>query len=483
MTTSYRFKLCFALSLIFILAACTPTPTAPPKIDLHLCQVAGVAAECGTVSVFEDRAANRGRKIDIHVAVIRASGNQSAPDPIFYFAGGPGGSAIEDAPYVLKVLKTASWERDIVLIDQRGTGKSNNLTCAQPPEFVLEAAPVTEPMVADLRACLDKLDADPAAYTTAWGVDDIDDVRAALGYDKINLYGESYGPTAEQIYLQRHGEHVRSVILEGVSLVGVPMFERMPHGSQQALDQLDARCQADPDCHAAYPNFKDELAAVIERVAAQPVELPLTNPLNGQPVKVTREVLVQSIHGMLISTERAVMLPYLIHQANLENWDAITAAAAPNYSSVPETNWQIMNMTILCHEEWASLRREQTAQLSAGSYLTYEDVRWYTVPEEICAVIPRPKAAALYEPVSGSDVPVLIITNEADPQNPLENVAEASKLYPNSLTLVAPGQGHGYTGILCRDQILADFIDQGTAQGFNTDCLQEVPLPSFLIMD
>lgn len=481
MTTSNHFKLCIALSLIFILTACTPA--APPKIDLHLCQVAGVAAECGTLSVFEDRAANRGRKIEIHVAVIRASGNQSAPDPIFYFAGGPGGSAIEDAPYVLKVLKTASWDHDIVLIDQRGTGKSNKLVCPQPPEMVMTGAPVTGQMVADLRACVEKLDGDPAAYTTAWGVDDVDDVRAALGYDKINLYGESYGPTAEQIYLQRHGEHVRSVILEGVSLVGVPMFERMPRGSQQALDALDARCQADPACHAAYPNFKDELAVVIERLSSQPAELPLTNPLDGQPVKITRDALVQSIHSTLIATEQAVMLPYLIHQAYLENWDVIAEATAANFATVPESNWQLMKLTILCHEDWAKLRQEETTQLSTGSYLTYEDVRSYVVPEEICAVIPRPKAAALYEPVSRSEVPVLIIANEVDPQNPLENVAAAGEIYPNSLTLVAPGQGHGYTGILCRDQILADFIDQGTTQGLDTDCLQEVPLPPFLIMD
>jgi hypothetical protein len=138
-----------------------------------------------------------------------------------------------------------------------------------------------------------------------------------------------------------------------------------------------------------------------------------------------------------------------------------------------------MNMTILCHEDWARLRPTETATFSLGSYLKYEDMRRFTVPEEVCAVIPRPEPSALFREQNFSSIPVLLISNEADPQNPPENVADAKKHYPNSLTVIAPAQGHGYTGLDCRDQIVSAFIETGTTQGLDAGCLQQVPLPAF----
>ena len=143
----------------------------------------------------------------------------------------------------------------------------------------------------------------------------------------------------------------------------------------------------------------------------------------------------------------------------------------------------MMNLTILCHEDWAKTRPVETDRLSVGAYLGYADVRRMTVPEEVCAVIPRPQPKALYQAVTESQAPVLLISNQADPQNPPENVDGAKEVYPNSLTLIAPGQGHGYTGFTCRDQIIADFIEKGTAYGLNAECLQEEPLPRFIVSE
>ena len=138
-----------------------------------------------------------------------------------------------------------------------------------------------------------------------------------------------------------------------------------------------------------------------------------------------------------------------------------------------------MNLTILCYEDWAKIRPAETTAASAGSYLKYDDVRALTVPEDICAVMPRPKAEALYGPLTNSSVPVLFFNGEADPQDPPENVAGAKQRYPNSLSLVAPGQAHGFTGIPCRASIVADFIARGSVEGLATDCLEQVALPPF----
>lgn len=466
------------LCLPFILAACASAQV--ETIDLQPCFVGDTSAQCGTLSVFENRETRSGRKIDIHIAVIKAWGKDPLPDPIFYLAGGPGGSAIQDAVYARMVLKSANEQRDIVLVDQRGTGKSNRLTCPRSLDESVGLVTMNDQMVQDLRDCLSNLDADPSAYTTAWGMDDVDDVRAALGYDQINLYGESYGTIAEEVYLQRHGEHVRTMTLEGVTLIDVPIFEKMPYSSQLVLDFLVNRCKTDAACNSAYPNFGEEIATVISRVETQPVDLSITNPRTGLPVELNRNMLVLAIHAALRNTESAVQLPRGIHQAYQGNLKEIAQLYARDLSDeASNAEWVIMNMTILCHEDWAKLRSTETAQYSSGSYLNYEDIRRFTVPEEVCAVIPRPPRAALYQTAKSFSIPVLLISNEADPQNPPENVADAKEHYPNSLTVVAPAQGHGYTGLDCRDLIISAFVETGTTKDLDTSCLQEVPLPAF----
>ncbi len=473
------------LAFVIALTACNSaasnqppaTPTASssaasqnPSITLQPCMVGNISALCGTLKVYEDRAARSGRMIDLRVAVIKAKNTKPAPDPIFWLAGGPGGAATEDTSYALQIIGPANEQRDLVFVDQRGTGGSNKLACPQPADLTRQAG--------DLRACLAGLNGDPSAYTTAWAMDDMDDVRAALGYDQINLYGESYGATAEQVYILRHGEHVRTAALAGVSLLDIPMFERYPISSQKALEFLFARCEADATCHSAFPNLRQEFAGALDRLNQAPVTLSIKDPSTGQPVVATSENFKNTVHSALASTPTTVVVPRLIHLIYSEDWNGLAAFLAPFLSPASATpQWKIMNLTILCYEDWAKMHPAETTSASSGSYLKYADIRALTVPEDICAAVPRPKAEALYGPVTGSAVPMLFFNGEADPQDPPENVAGAKQRYPNSLSLLAPGQAHGYTGIPCRASIVADFIARGSVKGLATDCLEQVALP------
>jgi pimeloyl-ACP methyl ester carboxylesterase len=443
----------------------------PTKIELQPCKVGDFSAQCGTLSVFEDRAAQSGRKIDLRVAVIKARSTQPASDPIFYLAGGPGESAIEWASYAMGLLGSANEQRDVVFVDLRGTGGSNKLVCPQPTDPALQ--------VEALRSCVADLDGDPRAYTTTWAMDDVDNVRAALGYDQINLYGGSYGTAAAQIYILRHGEHVRTAALDGATLLEVPIFERWPIASQKALELILARCEADAACHSAFPNVRQEFAEILARLNRAPITLPINNPATSQPIVLTAENLKTSVHGALASTPTAVLVPKYIHLVFTEDWSALAALITPYLnSSAPQ--WKIMNLTILCYEDWAKIHRAETVAASAESYLKYDDVRALTVPENICAEMPRPRPEAFYGPLTTSSVPVLFFNGEADPQDPPENVAGAKQRYPNSLSLVAPGQAHGFTGIPCRASIVADFIEHGSVDGLSTQCLEQVALPTFV---
>lgn len=468
-------KICFRLfyglvCLSLVMVSCGMRPT--PKIDLQPCQVSNFAAECGTLAVFEDRATNSGRMIDIRVAVIKARGQNPAPDPIFWLAGGPGASAIEDVPYAMQLLGAANEQRDVVFVDQRGTGGSNKLACSATTD-PLQTADV-------LSTCLENMDGDPSAYTTAWGMDDLDDVRAALGYERVNLYGGSYGGTAGQVYIQRHGKYVRAAAFDGVSLLDVPMFERYPISSQNALDLLFERCEKDTACHSTFPDLRMEFTAALAQLEHSPATMPINDPSTGQPFVLTAEVFRTTIHSGLTATQTAVFVPGFIHLVYKKDWNGLAAFLAPFLNVDSETpQWRMMSLTILCHEDWAKIRSDETIAASVGSYLTYADVRELTVLEEICAVMPPPKDEALYGPVKKSPVPILLFNGEADPQDPPENAAHARQHYPNSLNLLVPGQAHGFTDIACRASIVADFIEIGSVEGLNVDCLQEQSLPPF----
>jgi pimeloyl-ACP methyl ester carboxylesterase len=462
------------LAFVVALAACSGSTTnQTTPIALQACTVGNTSAWCGTLKVYEDRAARSGRMIDLHVAVIKALNPNPASDPIFWLAGGPGESAIDWGSYAMELLGLANKQRDVVMVDLRGTGSSNQLECPQPADPALR--------VEALRKCLPDLNGDPRVYTSAWAMDDVDDVRAALGYDQINLYGGSYGGFAAQIYILRHGDHVRTAAADGATLLDAPFIERWPITSQQALDLMFTRCEKDADCHAVYPNLIQEFAEVLARLKRTPMTVPITNPATGQPLVITSEMFKNAIHGALVSTPTVALVPKLIHLIYTEDWNGLAELLAPYLSQATAmSHWRIMNLTILCYEDWAKDRPAETTAASSGSYLTYDDIQTLTVPANICALMPQPKAEALYGQITNSSVPVLFFNGEADPQNPPENVADAKQRYPNSLSLVAPGQAHGFTGIPCRASILADFIARGSVEGLASDCLKQVELPPFV---
>lgn len=459
-------------TLVALSVVKSDSPVATMK--LHTCELGEVAAECGTLSVPEDRTSGTGRTIELQVAVVPAIGERSAPDPVFFLSGGPGGAAIEDAPGALNALRLANQDRDIVFVDQRGTGGSNELKC---PYSALASG---EDDVDELAACLAELPDDPAAYTTAWAMDDLDGVREALGYHTINLYGGSYGATAAQIYVQRYPQRVRTMTLIAGTPVDVPLFEWWPRSSQQALDRVFARCAADPRCRAAYPDPQADLDALAIRLEDGPVQLPLADPHTGEPVLLTRELLGPLVHLHLNGAAEAAVLPRWLHATRRADWHAVADLGDWLWSSDTPQSWQVMNLTILCHEPWAQLRRAETEALGVGSYLTYEDMRALTASEEVCAVMPRPAAPALYDPPEVVEVPVLAINGEADPNDPPELSAGLARHYPDSRLLVAANQSH-WSGPArgCFAAAVAQFIDTASVDAVSPGCLASFPSPPF----
>ena len=242
------------------LSACSSSSThAVPlsRIELADCsrQYFG-DARCGTYEVWENRIASSGRRIPLHIVVLPARGRERQPDPVFYFYGGPGAAATQSAARISQLLGAVNQSRDLVFVDVRGTGRSGALTCGLPPDD----APLQRYFDAFLsddyvRRCLERQQADVRFYTQPIAMDDIDDVRRALGYDRINLFGASGGTRQEQIYMRRHPAAVRSVIMHGVQ----PMDGEMPLSFSRALDAgvrwLIEWCDRTSSCTSSYPDL------------------------------------------------------------------------------------------------------------------------------------------------------------------------------------------------------------------------------------
>lgn len=478
-------KAVLGVMAVLLLTACvatlTPTPVPSVRAGLALapCQLSApgvatrLAADCGTLTVFENRAAGSGRQIHLRVAVIRTLNRNPAPDPLFFLTGGPGQAATESYLQLALAFSRINTDRDIVLVDQRGTGQSNPLFC---------------PAVADdaqikqwLEHCLSTLDADPRFYTTALAMDDLDEVRAALGYEQINLYGVSYGTRAALTYLRQYPQHVRAVILDGIVPSDEALGLEVARDAQRALDWLFARCETDADCRGAFPAVRSEFDALNQTLLEAPVDVSLTHPITGEPITYTlsHEAFVQSLRLLTYTPETVALLPLLIHTTFITHDYQLFAAQALLVSDSLESSIsEGMNYSVLCAEDEPFFTDAEVAEANGNTYLgdaQTEQLR------QVCAVWPRGEVPADFKQAVSAAVPVLLLSGEADPVTPPENGEHARQTLSNSLHLIAPGQGHNVIGRGCLPQVAADFVERGSLAGLDTACVQAIqPMPFFL---
>jgi pimeloyl-ACP methyl ester carboxylesterase len=265
---------------------------------------------CGSYEVFEDRAAHAGRKIKLNLMVLPATAEKPEPDPVFLIVGGPGLSAVQDSPSLGQLFRK---KRYVVIIDQRGAGGSNCLTCNFNDGVAASFAHILP--LDRVKPCVEELEkiADLRFYTTSIAMDDLDEVRAALGYDRINVWGESYGSAAALDYLRRHADHVRTITVEGVIPPGFRVPLPFPHTVQKSMEGLFDRCATDEKCRAAFPRLREEFQAVLDRLAKAPVIFKLTTgvPSMKEPVEITlsRDMFADFLRRILYSPLGIAMMP------------------------------------------------------------------------------------------------------------------------------------------------------------------------------
>ena len=451
--------------------------------QLRSCTVQGLSARCGTLQVPEDRLSGMGRTISIRFVVFPARGPSRAPDPVVDFSGGPGGSAVGDIPAVLPSLGGLNQDRDLVFIDQRGTGSSNGLSCPSPPTTLADQPQVRR----SIESCLASLrgKADLRFYTTAMAAEDVAQILTALHYDKVNLVGGSYGASAAQVFQLMFPARVRTMTLLSGTLLSIPLLERFPQASQQALDEVLARCASDPACHDAFPRLDTEWMTLRASLARSPVIVPAALSPTGTVVRLDDVMLAAGVHQLLLSADTAVYVPLLIHSLFVAKDQPAAIAAIIGHLTAggllaSSGSQSVIRYPIICADPWA---RFQPAQISDASSYYYQasvqDARWW---QYVCTLIPAPGAAADYGRQRTSPVPVLMINGTADPQDPPANMSGAQQIWPNGRLLAEPGQSHSSSlraWLQCGADLVQAFVEHASASGLNTSCLAQVALPRF----
>ena len=468
---------------VLLLTACWQSAATPQRrISLSSCRLkgTGLQAQCGKLRVPEDRAHPEKRQIDLRIAVVPALARAPAADALFLLAGGPGQAATEVIGPLLGAFERLHRTRDMVLVDQRGTGSSRPLRC----DLNAPGAPLAERLRADalaeekFRKCLADYDADPRFYTTSIAMQDLDEVRDALGYDQIDLWGGSYGTRAALVYLREHGQHARAAVLDGVAPPSLKLPVTFARDAQRSMDLLFAHCAAEKSCSTAFPNLQARFESLLAGLSKRPARAHVADPLTGVPadVEISRDVFAAGLRGVLYQQDFASLAPLIIDRAARGDFAPFVAATAGLDQGFSRTMSFGMMLSVICSEDLPGTTGQEIDDAAKGTFLGPRLAREFL---KTCAFWPRGRAPP--REAIKSDKPVLLLSGELDPVTPPRWADEARATLPNSAHFVVPGVGHGASAEGCVPQLIERFITDGSLQKLDPACLKPLRRPPFFV--
>lgn len=483
-----------AVCLMFILGLCGATfasssaaaRLASQRLPLTMCESAwsNDSILCGKYEVPENRALADGRKISLNIIVIPALAENPEPDPIFYFEGGPGVAAT-GAAYFFAEETAFRNKRDIVLVDMRGTGDSNPLHCNLVGDSTVLQNFVNEMYPPDLvEACrleLEKI-ADLTQYTTTSAMADIDEVRAWLGYDKINIIGLSYGGRAAFVYARAYPEHVRSMVLMGPADIEskMPLYHAIE--AEEAFDSLFADCRADSSCNTAFPDFETELRTLVEEMRHKPAVAAIVDKytLESATVLIRADVFVEMLRSAMYSSSGARQVPWIVHQAKLGNFAPFLDRLLPHVTGFPPYLAEGAYLSITGTEDAPFISVTETDSLTAGTLLGD-----YRIAQQSRAakLWPAGKLPDDYFSDLSVDAPTLILQGGRDP---VIGCNKAIKYFVNAREIVIPQMAHvpdGLSNQECLDEMMLEFLESLDLNSVDTLCIRSMMLPPFKVVE
>jgi pimeloyl-ACP methyl ester carboxylesterase len=441
--------------------------------------IASVAAQCGSYEVAEDPARPDGRRIRLNIAWIAPDEDaEVAPDPVFLLAGGPGQAATEVYPQVAPAFRDVLKHRNVVLVDQRGTGQSNPLQC-EGGDLADDATP--DAVRAETARCRDALSksADLRFYTTTDAVRDLDDVRKALGATQVNLLGISYGTRVAQQYAMRHPANTRTIVLDSVAPNTLIVGNEFAASLEHALDLQFGRCEQSPECVAAVGHPRAELAALMAKLRSTPPMVRYRDPATGESLEepLTADAVAGLMRLYAYVPLMSSLLPLQLHEAAQGRYDGLAAMARMVNGAVAGQMAMGMQLSVICSEDAFGFRPDPALDGTLlGNGFT-------EVLGSQCALWPKGAMPADFHQPLRSDVPALVLEGEFDPVTPPRYGKEVVETLPNGRLFVLKGQGHNVIGAGCMPKLFAQFLQSADAKALDGKCLDTLgyvpPFTSF----
>lgn len=444
------------------------------------CRLDGIPNElqCGSIKRPLDPARPDGPQIDVHYVVVPAMARNKQPDPVLMLAGGPGQSAIGVASLVLPRLARLNNRRDLVFIDQRGTGKSAPLQCPDESRLPLAQAGDENALVRRLEACREQLQKLPHGdlrfYSTTLAMQDFDAVRAALGAERWNLIGASYGTRAALEYQRQFPQHVRHSVIDGVAPPDLVLPESLSVDVQSALDAEFKACEAETACAARYPQLRQQWAQLL---GSLPRSVTVRHPVTNEPetMQLTRTMLLRAVRGPLYVPSMTSLIPAAIQAAAKGQFESLSGLGSMMGSNRATRLAMGMHFSVICAEDAPFLGKGTEAP---GADTGRTDAEFY---ERVCRSWPRAEVPAAFYQVPPTKTPVLLLSGGADPVTPPRHAERIAKaLGDKTQHIVVPQAGHGVMGLGCMNEVLYRFIDAKTdaaALPQDASCAIKIPRP------
>jgi pimeloyl-ACP methyl ester carboxylesterase len=425
-------------------------------------------------------------KIDVHYLVVPAMARNKQPDPVLMLAGGPGQSAIGVAAAILPRLTRLNYRRDLVFIDQRGTGKSAPLQCDDDSSLPLAEAldPVAQARsLEQCRIALMRLPhGDLRFYTTTLAMQDFEAVRQQLGAPQWNLIGASYGTRAALEYQRQFPDRVRRTVLDGVAPPDMVLPASFSTDGQAALDAGLLACEQDTVCNAQYPKLRQQWAALLQSV---PRVVSVSHPVTGLPERftLTRDLLLRSVRMPLYVPTLTAALPAAIDAASQGRFEGLLGLGGAVGTRKGMRLAMGMHFSVVCAED---VPRLPSALDKPGADFGSADASFYA---RACQNWPRGEVPAAFYTVAPTPSPVLVLSGGADPATPPrhgERVAQALGVRDQSLVqhVVVPQAGHGVASVGCMNEVLFRFIDakqDSMALPQDASCATKIPRPGVFV--
>jgi pimeloyl-ACP methyl ester carboxylesterase len=462
-------------------------PAEKSSIDLRPCRLEhparmlALSAQCGTLTVPENPDQPNGRKIDLFIARVPAISLNKAPDPLFLIAGGPGTSAVDLYTSSASPFDRVRRDRDIILLDQRGTGRSHRLDCHY-NQNLFEKFDEIEVGPENVK-CRDDLakSSDLKQYTTSIAVKDIEAARIALGYQRINLYGGSYGTRVAQHYARRYPAATRTLILDGVIYPETVLGPDIAIDAERALERILKRCRDDVPCARAFRDPYADYHDLRERLTANPAHATVADAATGRPIDFdfTAKHLSAVLRFASYNDDQAALLPLsLFLAAHEQNFTPLANQFRVFARSLDEAFAYGMHNAVACSEDTPLIDVQKLDRVA----LDRTHMGAGQVQELVKACADWPKGvvdADLHAPLH-SDAAALLLSGADDPVTPPEYATRAQRGFADSRHVIVAGHGHGQLTAPCVDRIIARFIAAGTAKGLDASCTEKLaPMPFF----